>query len=64
MDNEYLIWGLHRQFFKENVLSVIERYDNSAWMWWCSDVRKRIILEHGAIQPGYTDYDDDVKIYV
>lgn len=62
MNFDCLTEGFRRQLFTE-VLSVIERYDTRAWMWWCSNERKRMIFEHGAVQHGYTDYDDDLEVY-
>jgi hypothetical protein len=63
MDIESIISGLSRQLFSEKVISIIKKYENDTWMWRCSNERKRIVLERGAIQIGYTDYDDGLKIY-
>jgi hypothetical protein len=51
-------------YYSRYVVPKLNRINEIEWIWKCSEARKHICTERGAIQLGHSDYDGWLRSYV
>lgn len=55
---------IYKLFFSTHILPFIKTFNQDRWMWRCTNQKKELCTERGAIQLGYTNNDGWSFIYL